>query len=242
LSGVPPELPKPKTSSLTIKLMTEGVPSNLAAKFDPTFHKPEITPTFMTSDRYKKIKSGELLDEEMDRAQAILDKIERDYDEKNNKLTPTSKREETPLLPPILNLEAIDPNMEAILSKMAKLTERADAFEAQFDKQWQESVKKNEKIAERLQIVSGNLGVKTPNRLSRQLSRQLSGTGSRMGSSILVKDSNNNSVEELVQDDKDEMEDDIVGEMEPTDKQSRVKNIIGSLFVDPLDDVKLICI
>ncbi|KAI8622447.1 hypothetical protein BC830DRAFT_1214138 [Chytriomyces sp. MP71] len=78
----PPPPPKAQRSSLSITLLNEGVPSMFAAKHDPTFRKPNITPPFSETERYMRIKRGDILNKDQKRVEEVLRRFERAFEEK----------------------------------------------------------------------------------------------------------------------------------------------------------------
>ncbi|KAI8835675.1 hypothetical protein BJ741DRAFT_709065 [Chytriomyces cf. hyalinus JEL632] len=78
----PPPPPKAQRTTLSIMLLNEGVPSAFAAKHDPTFRRPVITPPFSETDRYLRIKRGDVIVKDPAKIEEVLSNLERAYDEK----------------------------------------------------------------------------------------------------------------------------------------------------------------
>ncbi|KAJ3233231.1 hypothetical protein HDU81_002382 [Chytriomyces hyalinus] len=78
----PPPPPKAQRTTLSIMLLNEGVPSAFAAKHDPTFRRPVITPPFSETDRYLRIKRGDVIVKDPAKIEEVLNNLERAYDEK----------------------------------------------------------------------------------------------------------------------------------------------------------------
>ncbi|KAJ3411996.1 hypothetical protein HDV05_001425 [Chytridiales sp. JEL 0842] len=173
---------KYRVSPESIALLAEGVPSNHYAMLDPSFAKPVILPPYQADG---KIQAGNLDDEaELARAEMLLERFEKDYDEKQAKsgkrssnanyysikgttsllasLTPGTGNSSTSLSKPS-SAEQQGPKMEVVVAKINRLSERANAFEANFEKQMLEGQRKLDKARddkareERSKRLGGNL-------------------------------------------------------------------------------------
>ncbi|KAJ3072896.1 hypothetical protein HDU98_002701 [Podochytrium sp. JEL0797] len=96
-SKKPPPPTKASRSVGSINLLNEGIPSIIAAKYDPTFKKPEITPPFTSTERYLRMKRGQYTTDDMAAVAAALAKYEAffgepDEDMPAEKITPAQAR------------------------------------------------------------------------------------------------------------------------------------------------------
>jgi hypothetical protein len=158
----PVPVKKFRVSSETIALLAEGIPSEYVSIGDPTFKKPVLSPPYKGSERAKKL--GMLLEAQMARTQQVLEEMENEYEKQliksgkkldlqtgSQQFVTTAQYQPSPFFSTSRRPSTTDTgaNVEAVLAKMAKLTERADAFEANFERQVKESQrKKTEKAKE----------------------------------------------------------------------------------------------
>ncbi|KAJ3392108.1 hypothetical protein HDU84_004817 [Entophlyctis sp. JEL0112] len=78
----PPPPPKAQRSTLSISLLNEGIPSVVAAKFDPTFRKPLLAPAFKSTPRYLRIRRGEYSPKDQAKVEAALTRFESEYEDR----------------------------------------------------------------------------------------------------------------------------------------------------------------
>ncbi|KAJ1563002.1 hypothetical protein HK405_004524 [Cladochytrium tenue] len=75
-----------KTASpATVRVLAEGVPSAVAARLDPTFRRPTVSPPFFQTDRGRRLRAGRGAGAAMDaaatrRARDVLDEMEADME------------------------------------------------------------------------------------------------------------------------------------------------------------------
>ncbi|KAJ3136188.1 hypothetical protein HK100_001917 [Physocladia obscura] len=77
----PPPPPKEQRSTLSVNLLNEGIPSQVAAKFDIAFKRPHLSPPFKSTQRYLRIRRGEFGPSELAKVEAALKKFEDLYED-----------------------------------------------------------------------------------------------------------------------------------------------------------------
>ncbi|KAI9349272.1 hypothetical protein DFJ73DRAFT_796244, partial [Zopfochytrium polystomum] len=81
-------------SSTSVKLLAEGVPSNGAARLDPTFRRPVVSPPFSQSERGRRLRAGWVAvgSAAAKRAREVIEEMEADIElEEMRKEVPASR-------------------------------------------------------------------------------------------------------------------------------------------------------
>ncbi|KAJ3192978.1 hypothetical protein HK101_005627 [Irineochytrium annulatum] len=143
---------KAHVSALTVKLLSEGVPSDFYAARDPTFRNPTLYAPYRGSERH--LRAGQLHPDDLPRAVEVLERMEKELEQSGGdrlqtapaKRKPTTSRRDEAA--PVSNRNALSAapqnarqrqgsNVEAMLAKMDRFTTRANVTAEAMDKQYE---------------------------------------------------------------------------------------------------------